>query len=323
MMHLLYSLLPLTALAQAELQVPIVPSRLDQMPLLGFGTWNLDKSNASEAVSHALRTGYRHIDAAAIYGNEKLVGKGIADGLEKASLAREDIWVTSKLWNDHHDPSQVEAAIDQTLSDLGLSYIDLYHMHWPVASSHGNNKISYIPTWNAMTTLLQTGKTRHIGISNFSPAQLSDLLNNTSHPPSVHQMELHPYLQQRDWLAFHAEHGIHVTAYSPLAGTNPTYNSKKAAPVPLLENEDVREIAEKRGCSVAQVALAWGVSRGTSVIPKSSHAERIEENWGSKECELEEEDLETILKIGEEETFRYNNPSDSWGVKLYEGLEGV
>ena len=194
-------------------------------------------------------------------------------------------------------------------------------MHWPVASTSSGNKISYLDTWNAMTQLVQSGKARHIGISNFAPAQLTDLLNNTSHKPSVHQMELHPYLQQNDWLAFHEQHGIHVTAYSPLAGTNPTYGS--GAPPQLLQNEDVLAIADKRGCTAAQVALAWGVSRGTSVIPKSAHAARIEENWASQECELEKEDYETLAEIGKELTYRYNNPSKSWGLELYEGLEGV
>lgn len=324
-MHYITYLLPFAALACGQqMQVPMGPSMLDQIPLLGFGTWNLDRSNATEAVSHAITTGYRHIDGAAIYGNEKLVGPGIADGLKKAGLDRSDIWVTSKLWNDHHDPAKVEQAIDQTLSDLGLDYLDLYHMHWPVASTSSGNKISYLDTWEAMIQLLQSGKTRHIGVSNFAPAQLETLLNSTTHKPSVHQMEMHPYLQQNDWLAFHKLNGIHVTAYSPLAGTNPTYNGKPVdGPPQLLENKAMAKIAHSRNCTVAQAALAWGMSRGVSVIPKSSHATYIEENYGSKECELKDEDYEIIAKLGKKDTFRYNNPSKGWGVSLYEGLEGV
>ena len=323
--------LPLATLAYSQVitvpQVPIGVSTIDQIPLLGFGTWNLDKSNATEAVSYAIQTGYRHIDGAAIYGNEKLVGPGIADGLKKAGLSRSDIWVTSKLWNDHHSPLKVPIALAKTLSDLGLDYLDLYHMHWPVASSSsGKNKISYLDTWEAMILLLETGKVRHIGISNFSPAQLDTLLNSTTHKPFAHQMELHPYLQQNDWLAYHDTHGIHVTAYSPLAGTNPTYDSNKPAdkaPPELLGSKAVKKIAEKRGCTTAQVALAWGMSRGTSVIPKSSHKARIEENFGSEECELEDGDYDVLAKLGKEHTYRYNNPSKGWGVDLYEGLEGV
>lgn len=217
----------------------------------------------------------------------------------------------------------MEEALDKTLSDLGLDYLDLYHMHWPVASTSHGNEIYYVDTWKAMVQLVQSGKTRHIGISNFAPAQLETLLNSTTHKPSVHQMEMHPYLQQNDWLAYHQVHGIHVTAYSPLAGTNPTYDGRSKPPVQLLNNKAIKKIAKKRGCTAAQVALAWGQSRGTSVIPKSSHAGRIEENFGSKKCELEDADYKVIAELGEEDTFRYNNPSKGWGVKLYDGLEGA
>lgn len=226
-----------------------------------------------------------------------------------------------------HAPEKVVEGIDKTLSDLGLDYLDLYHMHWPVAStSSGDNKIYYVETWRAMTQLVQSGKTRHIGVSNFSPHQLETLLNSTTHPPAVHQMELHPYLQQSDWIAFHQSHGIHVTAYSPLAGTNPTYDKKAAQqasslPPALLDNKAMKEIAEARDCTVAQVALAWGISRGTSVIPKSAHAARIDENFESTECKLKDEDYKAIAGLGKEYTHRYNNPSKGWGLHLYEGLE--
>jgi len=210
------------------------------------------------------------------------------------------------------------------LSDLGLEYLDLYHMHWPVASTSNGNEIYFIDTWKAMIQLLQSGKTRNIGVSNFAPAQLELLLNSTTHAPYAHQMELHPYLQQSDWIDFHAKHSIHVTAYSPLAGTNPTYDGHPTdGPTPLLENKALKKIAHKRGCTPAQAALAWGMSRGTSVIPKSSHAQRIAENFGSLSCELSKKDLKTIDKLGKKNTHRYNNPSKSWGVKLYEGLEGA
>lgn len=220
-----------------------------------------------------------------------------------------------------HAPDQVEEAIDQTLSDLGLDHIDLYHMHWPVASTSSGNEVNFIDTWNAMIQLLDTGKTRHIGVSNFSPAQLETLLNSTAHAPSVHQMELHPYLQQNDWIAFHEAHDIHVTAYSPLAGSNPTYDGNPGMGPQLLENEDIIKIGKKRNCTPAQVALAWGMSRGTSVIPKSAHKKRISENFDSPRCELKKHDYETIADIGSKYTHRYNNPSKGWGVKLYQGLE--
>lgn len=301
-----------------------LPASIPSIPPLGFGTWNLDKSNASEAVSIALRTGYRHLDCAAIYGNEKEVGKGIKDGLESIGLDRSSVWITSKLWNDHHQVNQVEQALDKTLSDLGLEYLDLYLMHWPVTSSGGHNYIDYLDAWFGMEKALLTGKVRHIGVSNFSPSQLRRLIAEGNIRPDVHQFELHPYLQQLDFVQFHKDNGIDVTAYSPLANLNPTYGSpgeSKDAPPSLLVNEDITEIAKERGCTNAQVALAWGMGRGHSVIPKSQHADRIKENYASANCKLEEEDYITIEKLGKKYLKRFNNPSDGWGVSLFEGLE--
>ncbi|CAF9936506.1 MAG: hypothetical protein HETSPECPRED_010355 [Heterodermia speciosa] len=294
------------------------------MPLLGFGTWNLDKSNVSTAVSTALLTGYRHIDGAAIYGNEKEVGKGIAHGLAELGLRREDIWVTSKLWNDHHERSKVGEALDTTLTDLGIDYLDLYLMHWPVASVGGRNTIDYIETWHAMEKLLRTGKVRHIGVSNFDPVQLNRLIKRSAIKPAFHQFELHPYLQQNEWVQVHKDHGINVTAYSPFGNTNPTYTAPgddENEPPLLLENSIIANIALVRGCTPAQVVLAWGIHRGTSVIPKSSHAARIEENYGTLRCQLQKSDFEEITAIGEKYVRRFNNPAKGWGVDLYEGLE--
>ena len=238
-----------------------------------------------------------------------------------------------------HEPAQVEAALDQTLSDLGLKYLDLYLMHWPVSNIDGNNSIYFIPvchfvlmaaqdltipeTWHAMTALLKTGKVRHVGISNFSPAQLSALLTNSTTRPSAHQMELHPYLPQTAWLLYHAAHNIHVTAYSPLGNANPTYGPpQKDDPPLLLDNDVIRSIAKTRACTPATVALAWGLGRGTSVIPKSRHLERIRENFKAPGCVLEYSDWKALEGIGEKST-RFNNPGKSWGVKLYDGLDGV
>lgn len=215
-------------------------------------------------------------------------------------------------------------------------------MHWPVASSGGRNYIDYVDvcpsilsfpntvltlvgqTWLGMEKLLDTGKVRHIGVSNFSPHQLNQLLSQTTIKPAVHQLELHPYLQQTEFIQWHKNNGIDVTAYSPLANLNPTYGSpgeSKDAPPSLLMNKDITEIAKDRGCTNAQVALAWGMDRGTSVIPKSQHADRIMENFAAARCKLEEEDYTTIKKLGKKYLKRFNNPSDGWGVPLYEGLE--
>ncbi|KAI4150215.1 MAG: hypothetical protein LQ340_004211, partial [Diploschistes diacapsis] len=177
-------------------------------------------------------------------------------------------------------------------------------------------------TWQAMSHLESLGKTRHIGVSNFSPAQLKHLLDHphTTTRPFAHQFEAHPYLPQTTWLLYHAEQGIHVTAYSPLGNANPTYGSAHEEVEPLLSSDVIKGIAKDRECTPAQVVLAWGLSRGTSVIPKSSHAGRIEENFGAQRCGLEYEDYEKLHKMGMRPK-RFNNPSGSWGVGLYEGLQ--
>ncbi|MCJ1356250.1 MAG: hypothetical protein MMC33_006244 [Icmadophila ericetorum] len=313
---------------QKKAQYPLTESSTSpsSIPLLGFGTWNLDRSNASDVVTYALKTGYRHIDCAAAYGNQKEVGKGIAEGLKNEGLKRSDIWVTSKLWNDHHRPDLVLKGLQTTLSDLDLDYLDLFLMHWPVASEPetGKTSLSYINTWHAMEALLATGKVKNIGVSNFSPAQISNLISSSLTKPFAHQMELHPYLQQSTWVQWHQAHGIHVTAYSPLANSNPTYDGPKDdLPPQLLKSSVMEDIAEKRGCTPATVALAWGMSRGTSVIPKSAHASRIGENFGSLECDLHYEDFKTIEGLGRKYVHRFSNPSERWGVPLYEGLDGT
>ena len=175
-----------------------------------------------------------------------------------------------------------------------------------------------------MESLISAGKVRHIGISNFAPQELSNLLKHSTTKPYAHQMEMHPYLQQSEYLELHRQHGIHVTAYSPFGNTNPTYGlarKDRAASVvpPLLESELLEEISKKRGCTPAQVALKFGMERGTSVIPKSAHAERIKENVQSDKCGLKQSDLKAI-ETGYP-VKRFNNPSKSWGVTLFVGLD--
>lgn len=228
----------------------------------------------------------------------------------------------------------------QTLQDLRTDYLDLYLMHWPVASKGGKNSIEYdevnfaisqnmtnrelirycSQAWKSMETLQQKRYTRQIGVSNFSPSQMKDLIQNSNTKPSVHQYELHPYLQQPDFVQWHKDNNINITAYSPLANLNPIYKSPDTPPS-LLDNEQVSEIARKRGCSNAQLALAWGMGRGWSVIPKSQHEVRIVENFAATDCKLEDEDFDAFGQVGKMYLKRFNNPSKSWGVQLYEGLD--
>lgn len=165
-------------------------------------------------------------------------------------------------------------------------------------------------------------KVRNIGISNFSPAQLKDIIKQTGVTPAAHQMELHPYLQQSAWVATHKALGITITAYSPLGNTNPVFENGTFPP-PLLKNDWLTDIATARNCTPAQVALAWNIGRGVSVIPKSSHPEYIVENYESLKCKLEYEDLGKLRIMGRNFLKRFSNPSKAWGVKLFEGLDGV
>lgn len=196
-------------------------------------------------------------------------------------------------------------------------------MHWPVGKGPDDDKYhyDYVDTWKAMTKVLSTGKVRRIGISNFSPAQLEDLvklsLKGESPLPAVHQMELHPYLPQTKWILAHKAHGIAITAYSPLGNMNPTYGDRLP---PLFENKVVKKIAEKRDCTAAQVVLAWNINRGVSVIPKSKHEKHIAENLEATKCGLLAGDLADIDQLGKEPV-RFLNPSEAWGVHLFEGLD--
>ncbi|KAI9642625.1 hypothetical protein NHQ30_009430 [Ciborinia camelliae] len=333
-------------------------------PLMGFGTWNLNLSpeNTTEAVAYAIEIGYRHIDCAGRYLNEVDVGRGIKEGLKRAGLKREDLWVTSKLWNDRHgDYENVERGLNQTLHDLDLEYLDLYLMHWPIGfSPDGTKHLDHVQTYRSLISLPQT-RVLHIGVSNFSPLQLKNVIS-TGVPPYIHQMELHPYLQQSAWVATHKALGIKMTAYSPLGNTNPTYHSSSSssssspsssssspsssssspssssfplqkidaenvnvnekAP-PLLQNKILQDIAARRNCTPAQVALKWNMGRGISVIPKSSHKEWIWENFHAQNCQLTHVDLTKLRFVGRKWLSRFNNPGEDWGVRLFEGLDGV
>ncbi|MEB3331341.1 MAG: aldo/keto reductase [Synechococcaceae cyanobacterium] len=281
----------------------------DRMPLLGLGTWKSSPGQVYGAVREAIRLGYRHIDCASVYANEPEIGAALRDALLDGEVSREELWITSKLWCNSHGRENVEPALRRTLEDLGLEWLDLYLIHWPVPIKPGvafpQSAADLLPpealplqaTWEGMEAAMAAGLTRHIGVSNFSVRKLQDLLAHSRQKPEVNQVELHPLLQQPALLAFCAEQGIHVTAYSPLGSRDrPAAIQKSDDPV-LLENAVIGSIAAEHGCSPAQVLLAWHVQRGTSTIPKSVTPARLRENLAAADLSLSPSDLERISRL--------------------------
>ncbi|KAF1347296.1 Aldo/keto reductase [Lizonia empirigonia] len=297
-----------------------------KIPALGFGTWQ-DKDAQYSAVTHALKAGYRHIDTARVYGTERAVGTAI----QKSGIPRADIFLTTRLWNNSHHPDDVEQALDASLADLGTSYVDLYLMHWPSPFARGadlfpkdaagktqRGTTDYVDTYKAMEACLASGKARAIGVSNFSRAELSRLLACTSTVPAAHQLECHPYLAQRGFAAWHAAHGIHVTQYSPFGNQNAVYAAGRGMRK-LMDERVLVETGARYGKSGAQVALAWGLAGGRSVVPKSKTEGRIEHNFGG-DFVLDSEDVDRIE--GLDRGLRFNDPSESFGWEFFADLEG-
>ncbi|UXY40272.1 aldo/keto reductase [Streptomyces albidocamelliae] len=250
------------------------------MPQLGFGVWQVPDDEAERAVATALEAGYRSIDTAAIYGNEEGTGKAIA----ASGLPREDIFVTTKLWNSDQGYDAALRAFDASLERLGLDYLDLYLIHWPLPS-----RDTYVDTYKAFEKLHADGRIRAIGVSNFLPEHLRRLISETSVVPAVNQIELHPHLQQHAARELHAEQGIATEAWSPLGQGRG-----------LLEVPAIVAIAQKHGRTPAQVVLRWHVQLGNVVIPKSVTPSRIQENIQVFDFSLDDEDLAAISALNED-----------------------
>ncbi len=283
-----------------------------EMPAFGLGTWLSDPGKVYEAVRAALELGYRHIDCAAIYGNEEEVGQGIEDAIAAGDITRDELWVTSKLWNDSHQREHVRPAIEKTLEDLRLDYLDLYLIHWPIAFRHGvefpDSRDDFLTleeapleeTWRAMQQLEESGLTRHIGVSNMGPERIS-ALTDEGQMPAVVQVESHPHLQQRELLDFCNEQSIVLTAYSPLG--SPGRKHRASDEPPLLEHPTITDIADELDATPAQVLIAWAMARDTVVIPKSTNRGRIEENIGALDVELSEAHMAKIAEL--DKGYRY------------------
>lgn len=280
-----------------------------RLPALGLGTWQSAPGEVGKAVREALRIGYRHIDCAAIYGNEREIGAAIADAIRAGEVTRDELWITSKLWCDRHARKHVVPALKRTLKDLRLDHLDLFLVHWPVALKKGKqmaksakdyialDKLPIAETWQGMEAGRADGLTRYIGVSNFSAEKLRDLCSVAQERPALNQVELHPYLAQVGLLSTARELGVALTAYSPLGSQGRPEALRAQGERRVLEDPLIAEIAQAIGATPAQVLLAWGMQRGTAVIPKSVNAGRLAENFAATEVELSPADMQRISAL--------------------------
>lgn len=281
------------------------------IPILGLGTWKSDPQDVYQAVRHAIQIGYRHIDCAAIYGNEQTVGQAINDALQAGEVKREDLWITSKLWNSHHQEDAVIPALQSTLNDLGLDYIDLYLIHWPIAFEKqvglafpqspdqfvSLDSVPLTETWRGMEAAFQKGLTRNIGVSNFSQSKLQILLDNSDITPAMNQVENHPYLAQHDLVKFCQDNHIAITAYSPLGSKDRPEMLKGQNEPSLLDNPVINQIAQAHEATPAQVLIAWQLQRNIVAIPKSVTPQRIEQNYASQKLHLTTDEVQQINQL--------------------------
>ncbi|CAA7261557.1 unnamed protein product [Cyclocybe aegerita] len=281
----------------------------DKIPAIALGVWRAAPGEVGEAVKAALKVGYRHVDDAWIYGNEREVGEAI----RASSVPRKDIWLTSKLWNTFHAPEDVEPALDESLARLGTDYLDLYLIHWPVAFKKGGNTVDFdltenpYPTWQKLEQMVEKGKVRNIGISNFNIRRIQNLTSNPLKiQPAVNQVELSYWNPQPELVKWSKENGLLLEAYSPLGSAEKVKES--------LEIPEVLVIAKETGLTPAQVYISWHIQRGTVVLPKSVHPVRVEENFHV--APLSSDAFERLEKAAtSHEPFRAVDPH--WGIDIW------
>ncbi|HSQ54489.1 MAG TPA: aldo/keto reductase [Gemmata sp.] len=299
-----------------------------RLPVVGFGLWKVPKPSTAGLVREALLTGYCHLDCACDYGNEAEAGDGIAAALAAGECRRDELWVTSKLWNTYHARQHVRPALERSLRDLRLDYLDLYLIHFPIAQEfvsfetryppgwfHDPNdpnprmKLARVPlaeTWAAMEDLVTAGLVRHIGVCNYGTAMLRDLLNYSRIRPTVLQVELHPYLTQEKLVRLAREEGIAVTAFSPLAAQSYHAIGMAGAAESVLNEAVVRAAAAHHKRTPAQIVLRWAVERGTAIVPKTSRLERLKENLDLFDFALGGDEMNAISAL--DRGRRFNDP---------------
>jgi alcohol dehydrogenase (NADP+) len=285
------------------------------IPALGLGTWKSSGGEVARAVAGAVEIGYRHIDCASIYQNQKEIGSALAGVRTSRQVKREELWITSKLWNNAHAKKHVQPALERTLQDLQLDYLDLYLIHWPVNFQPNiifpkrpeeflsPDAIPVMETWQALEKMVKKGLCRFIGVCNFNLNRLIDLKRQAHIQPVMNQIELHPYLQQAKMVEYCKNHQVLLTAYSPLGSGDRPAALKKDNEPSLLAHPTIVEIAEKRHITPGQVLLVWGLARGTVVIPKSTNPERLRENFRAADLVLEADDLQAINDL--EQGYRF------------------
>lgn len=303
---------------------------MQQKPKVGLGLWKIPNGECADTVYNAIKAGYRHLDSACDYGNEVEVGEGIARALADGLCQREDLWITSKLWNTYHRKEHVKPALEKTLKDLQLEYLDSYLIHFPIAQPFVPFETRYPPewitnpdadeprmeldpvplseTWAAMEGLVNDGLVKNIGVCNYNSGLLHDLMAYATIKPTELQIESHPYLTQERLIRLAHHYGMTVTAFSPLGALSYFELDMAAGEETVLTQPAVTALADKYGKSPAQVVLRWGIQRGCYVITKTTKPERLKENLDVEDFELSDEEMASISALNRNR--RFNDPGD-------------